>query len=118
MMGTKGLALIAALAGTEPIEARLAQSDWPGALQLIRELEARVAARAPLEVLDGQVLSEPAQGLGIYKLLAGGVVPGPELYLYAQVRNHGVRASAAGYELHLSSDLRGPRRERGRARAR
>jgi hypothetical protein len=111
------LGIVLVLAGlTAPAEATLAvellgleravsRSAWGEAVTLARAIEARLADKAPLEVTDGQALAEPASGLGIYHRLADGVVRQSELYLYAQVRNHGVRQVTAGHELHLVSDL-------------
>ncbi|MEE8409291.1 MAG: hypothetical protein V3T05_06785 [Myxococcota bacterium] len=78
---------------------------WTEASALARSIEARIANLAPLEVLDGQALREPALGLGIYERLDGGVVHREELFLYAQIRNHGLQAKKNGFELVLVSDL-------------
>jgi hypothetical protein len=78
---------------------------WSKVARQVRELEMVARREAPLEVTDGQALAAPAEGLGIYKPLEGGVVRASELFLYAQVANHGLRAVEGGYELHLVSDL-------------
>lgn len=86
--------------------AKLAREGrWSQVVQLIRELEPLAAREAPLAVTDGRPLAEPAQGLGMYTPLQDGVVKGEELYLYAQVANHGLRKVKEGWELHLASDL-------------
>jgi hypothetical protein len=78
---------------------------WADAARLAREVEARIAKQAPLEVIDGRALAAPADGLGIYHELPDGLVRGDELYLYAQVRGHALRKIEAWHELHLVSDL-------------
>jgi hypothetical protein len=79
--------------------------NWVRAAELARSVEARVAQRAPLEVTDGQVIIGPPAGLGMYEPVPGGIVKQDELFLYAQVRNHVLRQSTRGFELHLVSDL-------------
>ena len=69
------------------------------------EQERALAEKAPLEVLDGRLLREPAAGLGIYSEVRGGRVAGPEIFLYAHVRNHLSRRVRRGYQLHLVTDL-------------
>ena len=64
-----------------------------------------IAGAAPLEIVDAQLMGTPAEGLGMYTPLLDGVAPGPELYVYAQVRNHGLRKEGGWYELYLVSDL-------------
>jgi hypothetical protein len=92
-------------AEVEQLGRAVSSSDWSAAATRARALEARLSALAPLELGDAQVLVEPAAGLGIYTPLPGGVARQAELYLYAQVRNHGLRQLAGGWELHLVSDL-------------
>lgn len=108
--------LVAALAGSpQPspplgkeigrLPALIKAGRWTEASALARSIEAHIAQMAPLEVFDGQALKEPAMGLGIYERLDDGLVAGEELFLYAQVRNHGLQAKKNGYELVLVSDL-------------
>jgi len=83
----------------------VAQEKWAEAAELVRSIDTRVAERAPLVVSDGQALAAPPQGFGMYVPAHGGVIRHGELFLYAEVRNHGMRQTAAGFELHLVSDL-------------
>lgn len=78
---------------------------WTDAAKLSRQIDARIAKDAPLEVFDGRALAAPAQGLGIYHELPDGVVRGDDLYVYAQIRGHSLREIEAWHELHLVSDL-------------
>jgi hypothetical protein len=78
---------------------------WQEAAAIARSVEARVAERAPLEVTEGNALAAPPQGLGMFVPAHGGLIRGGELFLYAEVRNHVLRQTAAGFELHLVSDL-------------
>ena len=66
------------------IEAR----DWQAAAPVARWIEARIAAQAPLEVYDGQVLGRPGVDRGIYEPLPNSEVTGAEMIFYAQIRNH------------------------------
>ena len=87
------------------LERRVQAGDWAGAAELSREIERAVADRAPLQIVDLQVLGAPPEGLGMYTELFGGEVRGEDLYVYAQVRNHAIRAAHGFHELHLVTDL-------------
>jgi hypothetical protein len=89
-------ALKKALAGRDPAATALAA----------RQLDRAASLAAPLEVFDGQALSAPPEGLGIFDPLPSGIARNEEIFLYAQVRNHTPRPLAGGwFELHLVSDL-------------
>ncbi len=83
----------------------VAEESWAEAAALARSLDARIGERAPLVVTDRQALAAPPQGYGMYVPAHGGVIRHGELFLYAEVQNHGNRQTAAGFELHLVSDL-------------
>ena len=87
------------------IRSLILAEKWSEALELTRDLERDLVKRAHLEVFHGKVLESPPEGLGMYKEAPGGVVKGKEIFLYAQVRNHGVRQKNKKYEIHLVSDL-------------
>ena len=84
---------------------QVAAKNWVQAAATNRRLDRLIADLAPLEVPDIQVLAVPPQGLGMYTPLYKGVVRSPEILIYAQVRNHGLRSVHGFYELHLVSDL-------------
>ena len=91
---------------TEVLTKALSGHDPAAIAAAVRELDRAAAALAPLEVFDGQALSSPAEGLGIYDPLPNGITRNEEIYLYAQVQNHTVRPLPGGWlELHLVSDL-------------
>ena len=83
----------------------VAKGDWGRAHHSATDLERQLAKKAPLEVLDGQLLAGPAAGLGIYEPAANAQIRGEDIYLYAHVRNQVSRKSARGYELFLETDL-------------
>ena len=87
------------------LEAALKQRQWAEAAHLGRRIEMLAGIRAPLELVDVAILNAPAEGLGLYSPAFKGEVRGDELYLYAQVRNHGVREVHGFFELHLVSDI-------------
>jgi hypothetical protein len=82
-----------------------AAGRWREAAAEARKLETAAAQKAPLEIPDIQLLAAPPEGLGMYTPLADGVARGKEVYLYAQVRNHGMREALGFFELHLVSEL-------------
>ncbi|MBI5494394.1 MAG: hypothetical protein HY904_05155 [Deltaproteobacteria bacterium] len=65
--------------------------------------DARV--RAPLDVHTGLVLDSPPENLGLYREAKAGMVFGETLLLYAEVDNHGLRRTPAGWEMNLWTDL-------------
>jgi hypothetical protein len=94
------------------IQAQLSQvtalcdaQDWAKARAAAQALEAVIARLSPLEIVECVPLAGPPEGLGMYHPLVLGEVKGEELWLYAQVRNHGMRQVAGFWELHLVSDL-------------
>ena len=87
------------------VDSLLAEGKYAEAHQRAFSQERKAAMKAPLEVSDGQLLTEPAVALGIYKKARNGRVSGKEIYLYAQVRNHRSRKVGKRFELHLVSDL-------------
>lgn len=87
------------------LAAEIASGDWTAAAKTARQLERDVATHAPLEIVDIQVLGQLPEGLGLYTPLFAGEVRGEEIFIYAQVRNHGIRTVAGRSELHLVSDL-------------
>ena len=90
----------------DALKKALASRDPVALAAAARDLDRAASLLAPLEVLDGQALSTPPAGLGLYDPLPNGVVRSEEIYLYAQVRNHTRRSLPGGwYELHLVSDL-------------
>jgi hypothetical protein len=99
------LALVAAAAEPRVYEKQAAAGKWGDAAATARALEATAAAKAPLEVVDVQLLGAPPEGLGMYTPLPDARARGPEVYLYAQVRNHGLRETHGFFELHLVSEL-------------
>lgn len=90
---------------TQAVLQHAREGDWAKAAEVTRALEAGLAARAPLEIVDIQVLGGPPQGLGMYTPLFKGQVRGEEVFIYAQVRNHGLREVHGHYELHLATQL-------------
>ncbi len=91
--------------GLKEIGEFVAKGQWGTAHRRVATLERDLARKAPLEVLDGRLLREPAAGLGIYEPAKNGEVQGADIYLYAHVRNHSSRKSPGGHELHLVTDL-------------
>src|SRR5438045_2327555 len=92
-------------ATTHAYEAHAAAGRWAEAATVARRLEAAAAAKAPLAIPDIELLASPPEGLGMYTPLEGGVARGKEIYLYAQVENHGLREAGGFYELDLVSEL-------------
>ena len=102
------LMMIAALGAGEAqasVEGLLAEGKYAQAHHRAFNLERKAALTAPLAVMDGQLLREPAVALGVYKKARNQRVSGKEIFLYAQVRNHHSRKTRQGFELHLVSDL-------------
>ena len=79
------------------VEGLLAKGKYAQAHHRAFELERKAALKAPLEVLDGQLLLEPALALGVYKRVRNQRVLGSEIFLYAQVRNHHSRKTNRGF---------------------
>lgn len=94
----------AALVALERMEQQARRGQWEEVLQSLWALEAEIASKAPLLVVDHQVLSAPPRDFGMYVPLVG-EVRGSEVILYAQVRNHGLRTVHGHHELHLVTDL-------------
>ena len=90
---------------TKELQAAMEKGRWSDAAELAYRLERLAAARAPLRIVDLQVLATPPDGLGLYSAPYGGKIGGAEVYLYAQVRNHTLRQVAGRHQLHLVSDL-------------
>ncbi len=97
-------ALMAA-SGAELVDKALRSEEFAKAHRYAYLLEREVADKAPLQVLDGQLLVKPASGLGIYEKAPKNRIAGEEIYIYAQIRNHKSQRSTLGYQLHLVSDL-------------
>ncbi len=91
----------------EAIKKATKQKDFLTALERTRELETELAARAPLEIVDLQVLPAPPQGIGMYTPLFKGELhtSKDEIYVYAHVRNHGISKIGGFYHVYLVSDL-------------
>jgi hypothetical protein len=87
------------------LASHLADNKWAAAVQTLRDMESIISKHAPLEIIDGAILMQPASGLGLYKPVFKGEVKGDELFLYAQVRHHGIRRVHDHFELHLVSDI-------------
>lgn len=91
--------------GTLRLTELIKKQAWSDAALQARELEAAVAARAPLGVSSGRLLTRPAEGLGIYEEAKGGLVRGEEMFFYAEVRHYGLRPVDKRFLLHLRSDI-------------
>jgi hypothetical protein len=83
----------------------IADGAWSDAAVINAKLDRAIAAKAPLVVSDGHVLYDPPQGLGLYNAAADNTPKTDELILYAEVHEHGLRETANGFELYLTSDL-------------
>jgi len=105
VVATAGAAGRSVEAGVGELLVLVDRGDWVAVGRVLREIEAGVSQHAPLEVVDGRALLAPAAGLGVYRPLPQNTLRGPEIFLYAQVRNHGQRVVANGFEQHLVTDL-------------
>jgi len=92
-------------AQAKTLEKQIQAGDWQHAADTARALESAVAQKAPLEIVDLEVMTDAPDALGIYTVPFHNEIRGDSLYVYAQVRNHGIEERAGFYYLHLVSDL-------------
>lgn len=107
MVSLSVLVIASVTAGAEPdsINKLLQNESLLGAHKALYSLERQIAAQAPLEVSDGQLLRAPAAGLGIYTPAPKNQIIQDEIFLYAHIRNHVSEKVLGGYRIHLVSDL-------------